>query len=986
MPEQSLGTIVLRLLVDNKAFKEGLAGALQLVQITSQQIKDLAQFKIPEPDIHALDLALEAGEARIRDFLVTANEPKANPPVIPPEVPASYEQHTRKVSEGERALRQFFQEQRLQDRVTNQARQSILALTSSLGFLNIGNANASGTTKALQESMLAGIGTANGLEFALFGLGQVGGKLPGMFGAIAAGAASMAGPIAAAVGAGALLITFFQKSNEEAQKAVSEGLRDFEAALSRLSRPQTLRLAEGVKEQIDLINKEIDRLKTGRAFQFISAAGDVVTVQRFNEEEAKRLALLNRDQEILSEILRRTKQQREEAETLLRAQQVQEDNLLKIGTEIQKQDILIKRLNQEIETRVDAEKETALTVEQIRAKMDELNRLEAARARNLRSTLDMLRQNVSELEVQHQLGQVYDQQLIDALEALHQQQIEQGLIVEALQTELKLQQTLQQMAADDVVIAETKHRLGLATIEDVRKALEAQLNLAKSEKDRIAIQEKLHQLNITQAETEVALADKAFQRGLITSEMLIEKLRNLQSVTKEVTKQAELEERIIAAQATELSNMEKKRELQNAFNRKLFELSQIAIEDEFEARTAAENRRFEEEKKAIEEQYAIAFVREDGLIQLSEEGQRLRNENDRAHEAALAAIKRDRIQALHDLEMVLLGDSFAAELQRIDDFYNEQERRARILYKDKDQLDAALAQLRRRRSEDIAAAELANVQRTLGAAQNLMGSIVSVAQALERPAEGFVENLQKALAIAQAIVATLQAMEAISLFFGLAGGGMVPPASTRSGERVQYAATGMRIPGGSFVVKKAAAEKNKPLLQALGAQEVTGGTPGRDSVAAVTPEGTVVMMMPGEMIVEPRFAPIAAAINEGRVRMLAGGGRIDPFQHVVEIAAQLQRDGLNPGGLPIPASVVQQVRMEISGGFNKEVLDALIDEVRGLRVEINEMKAEVRTQTSEVRGQTEAFKSGLRTDIDNGKMFFRKHLPDALSFEKERSA
>lgn len=934
MANESIGNIILRLLVDNKAFKEGLVNALQLVQITSQQIKDLTAFKIPEPDVKALDLALETGEARIRDFIATANEPKDNPPVIPPEVPESYDRHTQKIGEGEKALRQFFREQRLQDRVTGEARQSVLALTTSLGFLNVGNTGASSTTKALQESMLAGIGTANGLEFALFGLGQAGGKLPGVLGSIATGAASMAGPIATAVGVGALLITFFQKSNEEAQKAVDEGLKNFDEALNRLSRPQTLRLAQNVKEQIDLINKEIDRLKFGKTFQFATAAGGVVEVTKLNEEEQKRLGLLNQDAAILQEILRRTEDQRREAETLLRAQKVQEDQLLKVGSELQKQDTLIKRLNEEIETRVDAERQTALTVEEIRAKTDQLNKLEAERARNLQSTLDALRQNVNEVETLHQLGQAYDQQLLDGLEKLRQQQIEQGQSVEALQTELKIQQALQQMAADDVTVAETKRRLGLATIADVQKALDAQLALATTEKDQIAIKEKKRQLTISEVEAEVSLAEKAFQRGFITSEMLIEQYRQLQSITTERTKQAELEEKIITAQATELEYLRQREQAQQEFSRKLFELTQVTITNEFESRTAAEQRRFESEQKNIEEKYSLSFVREDGLIQLSLEGQELARANEEANQAALALIERDRIRARHELELFMLGDTFAAQVQRINDEHDAAEELARKLYSNKDQLDAALARIRQSRNQQIADAELANVQRVLGSAQTIAGSIVSIVQNIEEPAEGFLANFMKALQVAQAIVTVITTIKALGSFFGLASGGFAPAS------RVTYAASGTEIPGGSFVVKKSAAEKNKPLLEALGAREVTGGIPGRDSVAAVTPGGGVVMMMPGEMVVDPKFAPIAAAINEGRIRMMAGGGRVDPFQQVIHLATTYQREALNPGGLPIPAGVVQQIQMELNGGFNKETFDALIEEVRGLRAEVRDLRSE----------------------------------------------
>ena len=58
MANESVSNVLLRLLVDNKEFAEGLKNALQLVAISSKQIKDLMEFKIAAPDFTAMDLAL----------------------------------------------------------------------------------------------------------------------------------------------------------------------------------------------------------------------------------------------------------------------------------------------------------------------------------------------------------------------------------------------------------------------------------------------------------------------------------------------------------------------------------------------------------------------------------------------------------------------------------------------------------------------------------------------------------------------------------------------------------------------------------------------------------------------------------------------------------------------------------------------------------------------------------------------------------------
>lgn len=940
---ESGAEVILRLLVDNKAFKEGLANSLQLVKITSTQIKDLTQFRIPGPDIKALDLALERGEARVRDFIGAEKElPAVTKPASDGlgDLGKKHDEHSGKVQSGEKAVRGFFREQRLQDRVMGETRNSIVSLTGSMLPFIAGSHASGGATKYLGESLAVGMEQANAMEFALFGLGQVGGKLPGVLGSVATGAASMAGPIAAAVGVGALLIQFLRTSNEEAERAATEGLKDFQSALDRLSRPQLLRLSEEVRIGLEAVNKEIAGFHFDSLNKTVDMHADIATtagaMEFLNEKDRERLTLLEADKTILDEILKKVEKQSKEVDALVRAQRLGEDSLLRIGSELQKQDILARRLKQEIDSRVDAEKKTALTVEEIRAKTDQLAKVEAERAHNLKSTLDMQKEYASNVDTLYQLGKASGQLLVGSLENLRQRQIAQGDLNGARQTELKIQQAIQQAWTDEVTIAETKKKLGLATTADVIKALDAQRAVLTNEKDQLAVDEKKYALRQADLQLETQQAEKSFQRGIISADQLVRQYQLQLINTKEPEKRAEIEQKIIDAQATELDQLRQMRAEREAFNQKIFEYTQTGIQSEFDSRRASEQHRFEAEKRNITDKYALVGVFEDGQVHLSEEGEKLLFELRSSNIRVLAQLGIDEDRARRDLQSAIDSESLDAQIRGINERYDADERLARQLYSDKNQLDVILAGLRKARDREVASAELGNVQRTLGAAHSIVGNIVGIARGLQEPAEGFLNNFLKALEVAQAIVAVVTTLKAIGSFFGLAQGGVIPTSNIR------YAASGTQIPGGSFVVKKSAADQNKPLLQALGAREVTGGTPGKDSVAAQTEGGGIVMMMPGEMIVEPQYAPLARAINEGRLRMLAGGGSATPNYMTDLIRVVKQYVDVNPTFSSVPANIVRDLQLQQAGGVSREEFAALIDEVRRTNQKLDQLTGETR--------------------------------------------
>ncbi len=937
MANESFGNIILKLLVDNNSYKEGLATALQLTQIAATQIKDLMSLKISAPDLKALDAALAAGEARMKDFIKLEAEVELNLPTVPPEVPKSHEEHNKKLGEGEKALRQFFREQRLQDRVMSEGRQSVLALTSALGFLSVGNTDATSTSKVLQEGMLAGIGTANGLEFALFGLGQVGGKLPGMFGAIATSAGALAGPISIAVGVGAALLTFLDSANAKSKKLAEEGLQAYLGRI-REAGGGNLSFLESIERSLEAQSASLEKLKKVSETttfggldpksaettidllrQQTQAVGDVSAqvaragvVQNLNEQDEKH-------KKIIEELKEEIEKQKVLNEAIKRAN----DDIKANGDEYRRMKVEIEELTAQIEAENLSEEKRRALIDERAVKQERIHQLTL-------SSFDLAREEISLLEQRKALGEATTQQLIEQIDKALQSNLTEK---QRLELESQRHSLVIAAADEEIAVQQSLRELGRATTADVVRALEAKKAKVKTAAEELAIEQQI--------------------RAELEKEINLEEQRNAK-------RRAELK-----------ATQDAYTRLQNI----TVELTTNAIQNEFDQRLAREELRHAKVMSDIDEAAGHGLAMED----VKEARDAANAENKRQRDL----IERDRLLAKHELELFLLGDTAAAEFQRIHDTYAEQERLARQIYTDKDQLDAVLTQLRKNRDRDVADAELRNAQRVFGAAQSLVSNIVSIARAIEEPAEGFLRNLEKALQVAQAIAAVMQAVNIISTIFGFSRGGPLPAA------RIAYAASGMQIPGGSYVVKKSAVDQNRPLLEALGGREVTGGIPGKDSVAARTEGEGIVMMMPGEMIVEPKFAPIAKAVNEGRVRMLAGGGPVvqDWMGDIVSVVRQYVQVNPSFSVVPLPAKLVEQLKAEVSlnGGFNKETMDALIDEVRNLRNEVGEMKTEIRSQTASIDDQTTAVRDlqSVQAVIDREEL--RRGMKDIETFEGNKT-
>jgi len=160
-----------------------------------------------------------------------------------------------KIEKGSTALRKWRQEQRLQNFVVREGTQALSGLAFAFAFLVQSGDEMSANTKRVSMSMLA-FGTAmNATEFAIFGMSRA-------LGASGAALAKLAGPIGIAVGAIALLVTWFQDLGKEADKTATKSLEGLDKKLEAISQKQVERTGEVIRADEKRLRRELEIVET----------------------------------------------------------------------------------------------------------------------------------------------------------------------------------------------------------------------------------------------------------------------------------------------------------------------------------------------------------------------------------------------------------------------------------------------------------------------------------------------------------------------------------------------------------------------------------------------------------------------------------------------------------------------------------------------------------------------------------------------------
>jgi hypothetical protein len=646
---------------------------------------------------------------------------------------------------GHAELREFRQEMRLHNYVLNQGVHSLTSLAFALSFLTQGEGEASESTKTLQHALLGSVTAIHTVHFTLFSLSQVAGRLPGVLGAVATSVSSMAGPIGIGVGALVALIAVLNHADEAAKKAKEEGIKEFKALLDSLAEPQKFVLAANIKSELEAVIAEIE--KTKRALtEEITVLG---LAGQYEAERAQMLSKRKEDLEAEEELLKGSLELIEEdvkkQQALEKVHGIRLTTLLKIGTEIQRQDAAIEKLRQEVQTRLDFEKKTALTVEEIREKTAQLKSLEQERKELLMSAAEHQQQAAQVVEQLYQLGKANVQLLFDALEAQRDLQEEEGDTNGMRQTELKLLQLRQRLDADAVTIAEQRRNLGLASNAEVIRALAAQQAGLVFDKEKLAVQVKINQELLRQRQQQQEIAamraaiipeerEKALQEEAVRFEREKEDIR--QKFLGDRTAQEE------AMRLAEIAHRQKVNEIETKHADRIAELRLKIVQDEHAAKLLA----LDDEMTRL--------LRQRELLQITDEEFELRRrdiENRRAKENL------DHTNKIRSLRI----DTIANEEQRLTQRYEFE--RDLILQKAEDEKlrEAELAKLRFEYENNIRALR----KKELDAVLNLANTIT---QALHQSSHTFLFQVMAAL---QVIIRMKEVIDSMNVKGGGGGGG-----------------------------------------------------------------------------------------------------------------------------------------------------------------------------------------------------------------------
>ncbi|MBW7887457.1 MAG: hypothetical protein H3C35_03725 [Bacteroidetes bacterium] len=166
---------------------------------------------------------------------------------------------------GKDLFRDFYKEQRIQDRTTREATQAVVGFTVGLATLINTGGESNKTVERLTHSLLAGVTAAQGAEFSFTAIGIAGRNLGGSLGKVATFLSQNAGWMGAIVGVGVGLVTLFRQSNEEAKKAAEEGLKKYNEMLDRIAERMQDFTPETAKARKDALTLELNQVEARQA-------------------------------------------------------------------------------------------------------------------------------------------------------------------------------------------------------------------------------------------------------------------------------------------------------------------------------------------------------------------------------------------------------------------------------------------------------------------------------------------------------------------------------------------------------------------------------------------------------------------------------------------------------------------------------------------------------------------------------------------------
>jgi hypothetical protein len=158
-----------------------------------------------------------------------------------------------KVDDNTKSLRDFRQEQRMQNFVFREGSQAIMSMLFAYAYLQQGQDKTSGTTKKITDALITGFMAANATSFAFFTLGQAGEKMGGKVGAALSKIGSYGGEIGVVVGTIIAAKQAFDELMRSADRFATRDLKFFGERIPKLSLDALLEERKKVQTEIKSI-------------------------------------------------------------------------------------------------------------------------------------------------------------------------------------------------------------------------------------------------------------------------------------------------------------------------------------------------------------------------------------------------------------------------------------------------------------------------------------------------------------------------------------------------------------------------------------------------------------------------------------------------------------------------------------------------------------------------------------------------------------
>lgn len=248
--------------IDTSKAEKALGNVRSFVQFLGKDLKDLS------------NIVVTPGGQLQASFSKTAKET------------ANYSKETESATTK---LRTFYREQRVQDRTTREATQSLLGFTFGLtALLNASDSGSEGA-KRFERTILATVTALQGGEFAATGLGIGLEKLGGRFATFGLFLQRSAGWIGVVIGLTAGLVSFFRDSGNAAEDAEPK-VEKYKNALQRIQetieKTRNLRADKVMAEtQVKVLEEDLRRYTAEK----MKSIADLEKLKYISEDERKRL-------------------------------------------------------------------------------------------------------------------------------------------------------------------------------------------------------------------------------------------------------------------------------------------------------------------------------------------------------------------------------------------------------------------------------------------------------------------------------------------------------------------------------------------------------------------------------------------------------------------------------------------------------------------------------------------------------------------------